>query len=126
MPVRLDIVRARAAAGIRRDPNDTSLDCLDSDANRDRMKSETSPDSLIRPELLPAIRAAAEEERRAPRDLVTEAVERYLSERRWFRKDEVHAKIAQGLQSLQQGKGLDGETVMATLLAEIDPAENQR
>jgi antitoxin ParD1/3/4 len=43
----------------------------------------------------------------------------YLSERRWFRKDEVHAKIAQGLESLRQGKGLDGETVMAELVAEL-------
>jgi hypothetical protein len=47
-------------------------------------------------------------------------VERYLSERRWFRRDEVHAKIAQGLESLRQGKGLDGESVMAELIAELD------
>jgi predicted transcriptional regulator len=90
------------------------------------MKSRTSPDSLISPDLLPAIRAAAEEERRAPRDLVTEAVERYLSERRWFHKDEVHTKIAQGLESLRRGKGLDGETVMAELLAELAAPENSR
>jgi hypothetical protein len=90
------------------------------------MKSRTSTDSLVALELLPAIRAAAEEEGRAPRDLVTEAVERYLSERRWFRKDEVHAKIAQGLESLRQGRGLDGEIVMAELLAELDAPRNQR
>ena len=90
------------------------------------MKSKTPPDSLVPADLLPAIRAAAEEERRAPRDLVTEAVERYLSERRWFRKDEVHTKIAQGLESLRQGKGLDGETVMAELLAELDAPKNPR
>jgi predicted transcriptional regulator len=90
------------------------------------MKSRISPDSLISPDLLPAISAAAEEECRAPRELVTEAVERYLSERRWFRKDDAHAKIAQGLESLRQGKGLDGETVMTELLTELDAQENSR
>jgi hypothetical protein len=90
------------------------------------MKSRTSTDSLVAPELLPAIEAAAKEESRAPRDLVTEAVERYLSERRWFRKDEVHAKIAQGVESLRQGRGLDGEIVMAELLAELDAPRNRR
>jgi predicted transcriptional regulator len=90
------------------------------------MKSATPPDTLIPLDLLPAIRAAAEEEHRSPRELVTEAVERYLSERRWFRKDEAHAKIAQGLESLRQGKGLDGEAVMAELLAELDASQNAR
>lgn len=90
------------------------------------MTSETPRDALIHPRLLPAIRAAAEEEQRAPRDLVTEAVERYLSERRWFRKDEVHAKIAQGLESLRQGKGLEGESVMAELLAELGEPDHTR
>jgi hypothetical protein len=84
------------------------------------MKSETPHDALIHPRLLPAIRAVAEEEQRAPRDLVTEAIERYLSERRWFSKDEVHEKIAQGLESLRQGKGLDGESVIAELVSELD------
>jgi predicted transcriptional regulator len=84
------------------------------------MKSQTVPDTLIPPSLLPEIEAAAQEEHRAPSELVGEAVERYLSERRWFPKDEVHAKIAKGLASLRQGKGLDGEAVMAELLAELD------
>jgi hypothetical protein len=53
-------------------------------------------------------------------------IARYLSGRRWFRKDEVHAKIAQGLESLQQGEGLDGDTVMAELLAELDAPEPPR
>ncbi|MGA8758113.1 MAG: hypothetical protein WB611_17600 [Stellaceae bacterium] len=79
------------------------------------MKSQTVPDTLIPPSLLPEIEAAAQEEHRAPSELVGEAVERYLSERRWFPKDEVHAKIAQGLASLRQGKGFDGEAVMAEL-----------
>jgi predicted transcriptional regulator len=84
------------------------------------MASETNRDTLVPSNLLSEIEAAAEEEQRAPGDLVGEAVERYLSERRWFHKDEVHAKIAQGLESLRQGKGLDGETVMAELIAELD------
>jgi metal-responsive CopG/Arc/MetJ family transcriptional regulator len=46
------------------------------------------------PGLLAEIEAAAAEEHRPARELVGEAVERYLSERRWFRRDEVHAKIA--------------------------------
>jgi len=84
------------------------------------MKSERSPESLISPGLLAEIEAAAADEHRPPRELVGEAVERYLSERRWFRPDEAHAKIAQGLTSLREGKGVDGETVMAELLAELD------
>jgi hypothetical protein len=90
------------------------------------MQSDAPRDPLIHPRLLPAIEAAAEEERRAPGDLVTEAIERYLSERRWFRKDEVHAKIAEGLESLRQGKGLDGESAIAELLAELDAPDSAR
>jgi hypothetical protein len=90
------------------------------------MKSESLRDTLVPSGLLPEIQAAAEEEHRAPSELVGEAVERYLLERRWFRKDEVHTKIARGLESLRQGKGLDGETVMAELLAELDAAEPAR
>lgn len=90
------------------------------------MKTEVPPDTLIPPGLLPEIKAAAEEEHREPRELVREAIERYLSERRWFRKDEVHAKIAQGLELLRQGKGLDGEAVLAELLAELDGPQRAR
>ena len=90
------------------------------------MKSATPPNTLVPPSLLPEIQAAAEEEHRAPGELVGEAIQRYLSERRWFRKDEVHLKIAQGLESLRQGKGLDGEAVMAELLAELDAPEHGR
>ena len=77
------------------------------------------------PDLLPEIEAAAEEEHRAPSDLVGEALKRYLSERRWFRREDVHIKIAQGLEFLRQGRGLDGETVMAELLAELDAPESE-
>jgi predicted transcriptional regulator len=83
-------------------------------------------DTLVPSGLLSKIKAAAEEEHRAPSELVGEAVERYLLERRWFHKDEVHTKIANGLESLRQGKGLDGETVMAELIAELDAPENAR
>lgn len=81
------------------------------------MKSETSaPADLVPPDLIPEIEAAAEEEHRHPRELVSDAVTRYLSERR-FRRDEAHPKIAEGLESLRQGKGLEGETTMAGLSA---------
>jgi predicted transcriptional regulator len=90
------------------------------------MKTERPADALIRPALLAEIEAAAAEEHRPASALVCEALERYLSERRWFRKDEVHAKIAQGLESLRQGKGLDGETVMAELIAELEVSHPAR
>jgi predicted transcriptional regulator len=80
----------------------------------------TSSADLVPADLVPAIESAAAEEHRTPRELVGEALERYLSERRYFRKDEVHDKIARGLESLRQGKGLDGEAVMDELLAELD------
>jgi len=83
-------------------------------------------DTLVPYSLLLEIQAAAEEEHRPPGELVGEAIERYLSERRWFRKDPVHTKIAQGLESLRQGKGLDGETVMAELIAELDAPGHAR
>jgi hypothetical protein len=81
---------------------------------------EVSNTLIVPPGLQAQVKAAAAEEHRAPGELVGEAVERYLSERRWFRRDEVHTKIAQDLESLRQGKGLDGDTVMAELIAELD------
>ena len=66
------------------------------------MKPETPADTLVPSSLLPEIKAA--EERRAASDPVGEAIERYLSERPWFPKDEVHAKIAQRLESPGKGK----------------------
>jgi hypothetical protein len=47
------------------------------------MKSETAPDTLVPPSLLPEIYAAAEEDHREPGDLVREALERYMDEREW-------------------------------------------
>ena len=85
---------------------------------------DSSDDTLIvPPDLQDQVRAAAAEEQRAPDKLVSEAIERYLWERRWFRKDDVHEKIARGLKSLRQGEGLDGERVMAELIAELDKPE---
>jgi hypothetical protein len=102
------------------------LDFLEGPSMLDYMKSATPPDTLVPRGLLPEIQAAAEEDHRTPGELVGEAIERYLSERRWFRKDVVHMKIAQGLESLRQGKGLDGEAVMAELLADLDAPEHAR
>jgi len=51
----------------------------------DSMKTEASPDPLVPPNLLPEIRAAAEEEHREPGDVVREALERYMKDRRWQR-----------------------------------------
>ena len=82
---------------------------------------KTNSAELVPDDLMPALEQAAQEEHRSPRELVGEALERYLAERRYFRSDEVHRKIAQGLESLRQGKGLDGEAVIAELLAELDP-----
>jgi antitoxin ParD1/3/4 len=90
------------------------------------MNTGTPSDTLVPPDLLDEIQAAAAEEHRDPSDLVGEAIKRYLSERRWLRKDDVHAKIAQGLESLREGKGLDGEAVMAELIAELDASEHER
>ena len=73
--------------------------------------------------MIPEFEAAAADERREPQDLVGKASERYLSERRLFRKDDVHHKIATGLRSVAEGKSLDGELAMAESLAELDERE---
>lgn len=86
------------------------------------MKTADPADALISPGLMAEVEAAAAEEHRSVRELVGEAVERYLSQRRWFHGDEMHDKIAQGRASLGRGEGLDGEPVMAELIAELDVA----
>jgi predicted DNA-binding protein len=45
------------------------------------MKPEGPADTLVPPGLLDEVQAAAEEERRAPAELVREAIEGYLDER---------------------------------------------
>jgi predicted transcriptional regulator len=84
------------------------------------MKSEPNSDALIPPALLAELRVIANEEHRAPGEIVGEALERYLRERRLFRGDEVHVKIAAGLESLRSGKGLNGEAVIAELIGGLD------
>jgi hypothetical protein len=86
------------------------------------MQREHPADTLVPA----ALGSTSAEERRAPSELVGEAIERNLSERRWLRRDEAHAKIARGLESLQHGGGLAGEVVVAELLAELDAASPAR
>jgi hypothetical protein len=49
------------------------------------MKSETVIDTLVPPRLVPEITAAADEDQREAGDLVGEALEIYLKNRRWRR-----------------------------------------
>jgi hypothetical protein len=49
------------------------------------MKSEIARETLVAPRLLPEIQAAAEEDHRAPNELVGEALEIHLKNRRWRR-----------------------------------------
>jgi len=49
------------------------------------MKSETATDTLIPERLIPEITAAADEEHRPAGELVGEALETYLKNRRWRR-----------------------------------------
>lgn len=49
------------------------------------MKTENSPDTLLPPSLLAEVQAAADEEHRPSAELVREAIERYLQDRRWQR-----------------------------------------
>jgi hypothetical protein len=58
---------------------------------------KSAPIDLVPAELVPAIESAAREEHRSPREIVGEAVERYLSQRRYFRKDDAHRKSRRGL-----------------------------
>jgi metal-responsive CopG/Arc/MetJ family transcriptional regulator len=47
------------------------------------MKTQGPTDALVPPGLLAEVQAAADEEHRAPAELVREAIERYLDEREW-------------------------------------------
>jgi hypothetical protein len=47
------------------------------------MKTERPIDTLLPPGLLAEVQAAALEEHRSPGELVREAIERYLREKRW-------------------------------------------
>jgi antitoxin ParD1/3/4 len=54
-------------------------------------------------------------------EVVREALR--LMEERDLRREEIRKQIAQGLMSLQQGKGVDGEAVFARIEAELDGLE---
>ena len=88
--------------------------------------SETTEMFDLPPVLRTELQKAAAEEKRPAGELVQDAVQQFLAERRWFRRDAAHDKIARGLESLRQGKGLDGEAVMAELLAELDSSQLAR
>jgi len=64
------------------------------------MKSASKPDTLVA-DLIAQIREA---EKKHTGELVGATVERYLSQRRWFRNDEIRARIALGCDSLRQSK----------------------
>jgi hypothetical protein len=85
-PARASGIHSRRLAGplpSYRIENIASLNSSGGDAILECMKSETAPDTLVPPGLLPEIQAAAQEEHREPSELVGEAVERYLRQKRW-------------------------------------------
>jgi hypothetical protein len=47
------------------------------------MKTQGPTDALVPPGLLAEVQAAADEEHRAPAELVYETIERYIDEREW-------------------------------------------
>lgn len=85
------------------------------------MKSEAASDTLVPPGLLPEILAAAEEERRAPRELVGEAVELYLQERRARRgapaPKHTPAKAAARIRELRKGNVLPPGVTIKDLIS---------
>lgn len=60
------------------------------------MKKATAPETLVPPELIPQIEAIAEADRREPREVVGEVLERYLEERRAFPRDDLHERLPKG------------------------------
>jgi hypothetical protein len=83
------------------------------------MRSETVPADLVPPRLLPEIEVAAAEDHRTPSELVGEALDTYLKNRRWRRlveRGEARAQalglseadlprlIAEGRQERRQGR----------------------
>ena len=105
---------------------------------------------VLPPALLAEVEAAANDEHRPVADVVRDLVESGLGERRWkalvekeiqqgrelglpdnagvltdaYRQD-LREKIAQGMQSLREGKGTDGEAFMAQMDAELAELERQ-
>jgi len=109
------------------------------------MKATANNNSVLLPEALwPEAEAAAVDEHRPVDDVVRDLIEQGLNARRWklhvaqehARADAlglpednvpltddyrriIRVKIAQGVQSLRDGKGADGETFMAAMDAEL-------
>ena len=114
------------------------------------MKTADGHDPLaLPPALLAELEAAANEEHRPVADMARDLIERGLGERRWQAHAEkerqrahalglpdddqpmtdeyrqaIRAKIAQGVQSLREGRVTDGPAFMARLDAEL--AERER
>jgi hypothetical protein len=118
------------------------------------MKPESALDSLaIPPALLADVKAAAERAQRPVADVLREVVEQGLAERRQWQahaeRERDHArafgihepaddlpmtdayrqtmreKIAQGLQSLREGKGTEAGSFFAEIYAELDELAQQ-
>ena len=58
--------------------------------------------------------------------ITQDQAQQILDELKAIRKDGVRKKIAEGLQSLRQGKAVDGEAVFARIDAELDKLEPGR
>jgi hypothetical protein len=105
---------------------------------------------VLPPALAAEVEAAAQEDHRAVDDVLRDIIEHGLSERRWKAhaakehqrareaglpdddrpmndeyRQSFRGKIAQGLQSLRDGKGTDGEAFMAKMDAELAELERQ-
>ena len=114
------------------------------------MNPGSSAQVLIPPGLATELQAAADEEHRAPAEVVRDALEGYLEARRWRlnadkelararelglpdddvplteeHRQTMREKIAQGICSLREGKGADGEAFFARMEAEFEELERQ-
>ena len=114
------------------------------------MKPSSDTQVSIPPTLIAEVQAAADEEHRPADDVVRDALESYLERRRWRLHSEqeeararelglpdddvpltagyrqgIREKIAQGLRSLREGKGTDGEAFFATMETEFEELERQ-
>jgi len=103
----------------------------------------------IPPALAAEIQAAANDEHRPAVEVVRDALEGYLENRRWQQRERdlqqardlglpdddlpltpeyrqtMHDKIAQGVRSLRAGRGADGEAFFAEMDAEFEELERQ-
>jgi predicted transcriptional regulator len=84
------------------------LDPPTPDATFDSMRSESPADTLVPPDLLDEVQAAADEEHRDPAELVREAVTHYLEQRRMRRgaiAEPNHTPAAAAARILELRKG---------------------